>query len=65
MEDMDRMNSAESDALRQAMRDSYAVHYTDLMRESECAAEDENGSDINSEQPGNPDDHDTDAPKEW
>lgn len=65
MEAMDRMTIAESDALREAMRERYAVHYTELMRESEFAEEDENESDKNPEDPGDPGDLDIDAPKEW
>ena len=65
MESMDRMTAVESDALRQAMRKSYAVHYTELMRKSEFAAEDENGNDMDSELTRDPDGFDTDAAKEW
>lgn len=65
MEAMDCMIAAESDALREAMRERYAVHYTELTRRSEFAAEDEDGSGKNSERPSDPDDLDTDAAKEW
>ena len=65
MEAMDRMTSWECDALREAMRKRYAVHYTELSQLPEGAGADDRGHNSTSDRPSDPDNIDTNAASEW
>ena len=65
MEAMDRMTADERNALRQAMRDRYAVHYSEITEISESGEPGDSGDDTPPERPRDPDDLDTDAASEW
>ena len=70
MEAMDRMNSDEANALRETMRERYAVHYTDLTpqpegTEPESSEPEDNPPDATPGRPSDPDSASTDASSEW
>ncbi len=65
MEAMDRMSPDQHDALRQAMRKRFAVHYSEISRVPGKGDEDDIGDDTPSDHPRDPDNLDTDAASEW
>ena len=71
MEAMDRMTSDEQDALRQTMRDNYAVHYSEIGQALESGevkhTDDGDGMDdeVTSKPTGEVDEGDTKASSEW
>ena len=65
MEGMERMTPDERDALQEAMRELYAVHYTELMERSEGVDEANSGGGSMAGNQGDPDNPDTDPANEW
>jgi hypothetical protein len=65
MEAMDRMTSGESGELRRAMRERYAVHFTELVQRPESANPDDSDHNSTSNRQSDPDNLDTDAASEW
>jgi hypothetical protein len=65
MEAMDRMSFNQRDALRQAMRVRFAVHYSEVTQVPGNGDDDDIGGDTPSDSPRDPDDLDTDAANEW
>lgn len=65
MEAMDRMSSDQRDALQQAMRERFAVHYSEITQVGEKGGGDDIGDDIPSDSPRDPDDLNTDTANEW
>jgi hypothetical protein len=65
MEAMDRMSSDEVETLRDAMRERYAVHYSEIGQSSESNDEPEVEGETSSVRPKDPDKLDTDASSEW
>jgi len=62
MEAMDRMSADEREALQRAMRERYAVHYSEILQTSGSGSKDDTTP---SDRPRNPDHLDTDAASEW
>ena len=62
---MERMTPDERDALQEAMRELYAVHYTELMERSEGVDEANSGGGSMAGNQGDPDNPDTDPANEW
>jgi hypothetical protein len=65
MEAMDRMTADEREALQDAMRDKYAVHYTDLAQPPESPEPEDDPAEPAPDRPSDPDSASTDAASEW
>jgi hypothetical protein len=65
MEAMDRMTSDEREALQEAMRDKYAVHYTDLTQAPDIPEPEGDPAEPAPDRPNDPDSASTDAASEW
>ena len=71
MEAMDRMSTDEQDVLRQAMRDRFAVHYSEIGQTSETEKADDTdegdgiGENVTPKPSGEADEGDTKASSEW
>ncbi len=62
---MDRMSPDQRDALRQAMRERFAVHYSEISQMPGKGDEDDIGDDTPSDHTQDPDSLDTDPANEW
>lgn len=65
MEVMERMTSDERDALQEAMRRRYAVHYSEIGQSSDEKESPNVEDEQAAEQPTNPDNLDTDTASDW
>jgi hypothetical protein len=65
MEAMDRMTESERHALRKAMRERYAAHYSEITQEPAGGDDGDIGGDTASDRSRDPDDLDTGAANEW
>lgn len=65
MEAMNRMSFEECDALREAMRERYAVHYTELMQGAEDPPMNKCSIDTTEATQSDPEGIDTDSANEW
>lgn len=65
MEAMDRMTSGERDALQQAMRERYAVHYSEIGQISKGNDANDTEDDTPPNRSKDPDNLDTGAANEW
>ena len=65
MEAMDHMSSDERDALQEAMRERYAVHYSEIDQNAESDGTPDVEDEVPSVGPNDPDNLDTDPASEW
>jgi hypothetical protein len=65
MEAMDRMTSDERDALQEAMRERYAVHYSEIGQTVDDKDSNDAEDEIPFEAPNDPDNLDTDPASDW
>ncbi|MFT5181551.1 MAG: hypothetical protein ACI8S3_001435 [Alphaproteobacteria bacterium] len=65
MEAMERMSRDEADALREAIHERYAVHYSEIGPISKENGSNATADDTRSDRPTDPDNLDTGAASEW